>query len=70
MTRQDFQRIADTLRTSGEGPETIRRLADRFADTLAETNPRFDRERFLDACDPFEGNYGVAPAAGSGVFRR
>ena len=27
-----------------------RSLADHFADLLAKTNPRFDRERFLRAC--------------------
>ena len=51
MTRQDFQLIADvlsdpTLHLQGSKQ---RALASRFADKLAETNPRFDRERFMRA---------------------
>ena len=30
---------------------TVRDLALSFAGELANTNPRFDRERFLEACD-------------------
>ena len=56
MTRKDFQLIADTLKASKPKSEVSQPLAnwmmtvDRFADALAETNPRFDRDRFINAC--------------------
>ena len=52
MTHKDFELIAQTIRSSmsykNEG--TRRCVAFDFADALAETNPNFDRERFLKAC--------------------
>lgn len=53
MTRKDFQLIADVLRAEvklqgwDDPPNDLHELAGRFADALATTNPRFDRERFL-----------------------
>ena len=58
MTAKDFRLIADTiahLPIGGTGTDfttTHRRiLAERFANALAETNPRFDRGRFLAASE-------------------
>lgn len=54
MTRKDYQLIADVIRTSYSADvyKDLRwRLAMEFADALAATNPRFDRERFLKACN-------------------
>jgi hypothetical protein len=60
MTRKDFELIAaairdataDALRAYGSsgkaGAEKVARL---MATTLKQTNPRFDKERFLAACD-------------------
>lgn len=45
MTRKDFELIASVLRESQAWNETILNMAD----ALADTNPRFDRERFLVA---------------------
>lgn len=46
MTRKDFQLIADVLRRT-EAPE---RVVIGFAEALRHTNPRFNRERFVDSC--------------------
>jgi hypothetical protein len=53
MTKKDFVLLADTLAGSKHymdqaGYELVCRV---FASRLAQTNPRFDRERFLKACD-------------------
>ena len=62
MTKKDFQLIADVVATPnrasqmGNGPladahaRYRRALAEQFADALASTNPRFQRETFLRAC--------------------
>lgn len=59
MTRRDFQLIADALRRSRpmsaeyepvsnvQWQETVRVMSDH----LAATNPRFDRARFVAACE-------------------
>ena len=55
MTRQYFQLIADTLRTSkpvgDTGAEvTWEGTVLRFAGVLAHTNPGFKKDKFLEAC--------------------
>lgn len=59
MTRKDFELIADTVRTVymrelSHGSYSLAMgalmVAREFAETLAATNPRFNRERFLKAC--------------------
>lgn len=51
MTRKDFELIAEIVRTTFPNNYNLRvNIAERFADRLAETNPRFDRERFVEAC--------------------
>lgn len=68
MTRKDFQAIADALQAwnvddltrhlgFGESNEAqanyVRRdVALALAEKLAESNPRFDRAKFLDAAGP------------------
>jgi len=63
MSRAHFAMIAATLREEIEiaegqhetyGARALRALAPTFADRLASTNPRFDRERFLAAALPPE----------------
>lgn len=55
MTRKDFERIAAVLRycaehcDSGAELDLVLWVAEKFADDLASTNARFDRERFIDA---------------------
>jgi hypothetical protein len=63
MTRRDFQHIAAVIRGKRArvvglaSALTLVELSEEMADMLAETNPRFDRARFLVAC-------GIAASAG------
>ncbi|MGP1614994.1 MAG: hypothetical protein ACTS5Y_08085 [Pollutimonas bauzanensis] len=59
MTRRDFQLIAATVAGVRTGYARARNTdlfyalddtSRALADSLAGTNPRFDRRRFLDAC--------------------
>lgn len=61
MTRKHFQAIAEAVKRSSDRisfldlePSRMRLImsimADEMADSLANDNPRFDRERFLKAC--------------------
>jgi hypothetical protein len=61
MTKKDFELIARTIRARREGANgddpwmagfraAHTALARDFADALAASNPRFDRESFLRAC--------------------
>ena len=50
MTRKDFELIAASLRNSSASPETVQAMAD----TLATTNPRLDRARFIKAASPVQ----------------
>ena len=55
MTRKDFQLIADVLKAHGTSPMNrcvIQELAVSFANELAKTNPRFNVQRFVNACTP------------------
>lgn len=56
MTRAQFQIIADVVRATTLSPKGRRAIAREFADRLALTNDKFDRIKFLEACDP-EGDY-------------
>ncbi len=48
MTRQHFTLIAEVI--SSSKPSEATQMAHAFADKLRETNSRFNRERFLEAC--------------------
>jgi len=53
MTRKDFQLIADVLKASSTSPMNrcvVQELAVTFASELAKTNPRFNKQRFIEAC--------------------
>ena len=58
MKRKDFQIIADVLKRNHNGYKNeskvksnlIEELALDFAHSLRETNPRFNIQRFLNAC--------------------
>ena len=61
MTRKDYELLAKTfnhhlatMAMSGKAEpiefQNIGELAHKFADALSGDNPRFDRQRFLDAC--------------------
>jgi len=59
MTKMHFQLIADLLReqydgaalaNSTEGMVAITNVAVAFSRRLGQTNPAFDRDRFLAAC--------------------
>jgi len=50
LTRQTFVMIANVIyELDGINDDTRFKIANAFADKLAATNPRFDRERFLTA---------------------
>lgn len=62
MTKKDYQAIAGAiyrLRSRGElnpvavevRTETLRDVRNELADILAADSPRFDRGRFLEACE-------------------
>lgn len=52
MTKKDYELIAGVIRSIGvNGIESDRvDMAQAFARALEDTNPRFDRDRFLAAC--------------------
>ena len=63
MTKKDFELIARVLSytasindTDSEASRvarcTVTHIANRFADELAKTSPRFERKRFFAACTP------------------
>ncbi len=55
MTKSHFQFIADTIAEMPDHAPTLRAqkesAARAFADKLPATNPKFDREKFLEACE-------------------
>lgn len=60
MSRKDFELIARVLREIAKGENihvrdnsdaNMRGIALAFADELAGTNPLFNRQRFLKACE-------------------
>jgi hypothetical protein len=58
MSRKDYILIAETIKslpsfTTKECTDAVRfeALVNRFADALAGTNPKFDRQRFAAACN-------------------
>lgn len=55
MTRQDFELIAGVVASIDSKDNTQTYVAELFADRLAETNPRFDRERFIEAATGQKG---------------
>jgi hypothetical protein len=53
MTKKDFQLIANVLKAHGDSPMNrcvIKELAVSFASELAKVNPRFNAQRFVEAC--------------------
>ena len=57
MTRKHFEALARALgETSPYGVLVSRHdIAEAIADVCADTNPLFNRERFLDAVDTYKG---------------
>ena len=70
MTKKDYIKLAGVIRQAHEDVGALRpldedraalrrvegvaRLQYLIADVLAADNPRFDRERFVEACEPKE----------------
>lgn len=57
MTRKDFQLIADAIKFTRDHSEehgldslTLAYLTGVLVNVLPDTNPNFDRERFIKAC--------------------
>jgi hypothetical protein len=57
MSRKDFRLIAETIKTlpsfDAKGTDVVRFdvVVNRMAEALRTTNPRFDTERFVAACN-------------------
>ena len=56
MTKKDYILIAATIEDINQKKAKGVRIAELFADALRNTNPLFDRERFLKACGSIEPN--------------
>jgi hypothetical protein len=52
MTKKDYELIAQAVReiTANDYPQDRQDKANLFATALANTNPRFNRSTFLEAC--------------------
>ena len=59
MTSRDFRAIAAILADNGATSDMVRA----FADLLAGTNPRFDRDRFTAAATGYPQTAGDKPRA-------
>lgn len=62
MSRKDFVLLAQTIRElpsfeCAQNSDVVRfsAVVERFASALAGTNPRFDRQRFIAACNGKDG---------------
>lgn len=62
MTRKDFELIASTLKASAANELVVKA----FANTLAHTNPRFNRDRFIEAATYVEDTQTVTIVAPTG----
>ncbi len=65
MTKRDYQLIANVLRAQLDAidlesvaihrfmlTEQVIEIATNFVNTLIQDNPRFDKDKFMDACIP------------------
>lgn len=58
MTRKDFQAVTDIIRSFSkgainydlEGRHVLERITEEMADLFQKDNPRFDKEKFYEAC--------------------
>ena len=50
LTRKDFKMIAEIIFNSNKSAEDKLQSAQSYADALAKTNPRFNRDKFIRAC--------------------
>jgi len=59
MTKRDFEAIAKIIKQVAVDLDcavVTDRVAERIADYCLTTNPRFNRNRFLTACNPGHAN--------------
>jgi hypothetical protein len=63
MTRKHYQLLADMIRREYEVYEndaaTLASVADTLATICKADNPRFDRDRFLEACGMPDGEWAI-----------
>ncbi len=50
MTRKDLELIAETIKELNLTDSKRREVSEAFAQKLNQTNDRFNKERFKDAC--------------------
>jgi uncharacterized protein YciW len=53
MTRMHFEQIALAVRHMNLSREDREEVALKIARVCADSNPRFDMHRFVDACTPY-----------------
>lgn len=54
MTKKDYQAIARAIHdacNSGKDNRIVADIVDALADVMAADSPRFDRARFIEACE-------------------
>ena len=50
LTKRTFELVAEAINSTSLREDARQEVADALARRLAETNPQFDRSRFLKAC--------------------
>jgi hypothetical protein len=53
VTRRELMLIAETITALDLAAEARAHVTTRFASMLARSEPRFHRDRFVAACDPY-----------------
>jgi len=51
MTRKDFSLLAEVIANLSFDEDVRAGIAEDFANALAQTNPRFNKDRFIAACN-------------------
>lgn len=52
MTKKNYVQIAAILSEAGQYGDPVDYITAELCDVFAQDNPRFDRERFIAACEP------------------
>ena len=52
LTKKDMEILAREIREVSEGPVSADDIVEAVCRAIGSINPRFNRERFLSACDP------------------
>jgi hypothetical protein len=69
MTKKDFQKIASVIKDTSMPCAIRAHLAWNFAQVCKADNPRFDIQRFIDACGQIKVEGPVTPESESRFIR-